>query len=293
MGEAPASGSGNAPDTARRLAQERRIAKEGRQAERAKRAGWIAAEDVLNAGNPNDLIKVLKSGAVDCLFVDPSRWWLKPWTVPQHIWESAQFKNGKLWRNGVCLEGPHQKLIIDKRQWGEHLAGPAAPATAEGDVLQSRPSQQVEQPDIGNKNDVETPAPLPEPAEHAPTVHSELGGRPTDKDLVIGEAKRRIANASLEPLPSTQAEFVRQLHSWLDKRADAIRSKKTGKVMMPETIEGHIQPLWKAYRGNEEEGLDPVFHPFLPSISRLVIPPTNLAPCASTASDGRVRESGD
>jgi hypothetical protein len=100
-----------------------------RQAEREKRAGWIAAKEVLlNAGNPNDLIKALRSGAVDCLFVHPTRWWLKPSTVPEHVWEAAQFKNGELWRNGVCLEGPHQKLVINERQWRELGKLPAVPA---------------------------------------------------------------------------------------------------------------------------------------------------------------------
>jgi len=119
----------NTPDTARRLAQERRIAREQRQAAHEKRAGWIAAEDVLkDANNPNDLIRALKAGAVDCLFVHPTRWWLKPWTVPHDIWESAQFKDGRLWRNGVCLESPHQQLVVNERQWRQHLGGPSLEA---------------------------------------------------------------------------------------------------------------------------------------------------------------------
>jgi hypothetical protein len=153
-------------DDARRLAQGRRIAKERRQAEREKRAGWIAAEDILkDAGNPNALMRALKSGAVDSLFIDPARWWLKPWTVPQHIWESAQFKNGKLWRNGICLEGPHQKFVINKQQWGEfakpHTSAqsadvpPPATDTATNPVELSPPS--AEHP---SQSAVGTPAPV-------------------------------------------------------------------------------------------------------------------------------------
>jgi hypothetical protein len=163
MGEDPASDSGNDPDTTRRLAQERRIAREQRQAEHEKRAGWIAAEDVLEGrGNPNDLFAALASGKVQCLFAHPARWWLKPWTVPQHIWESAQFKNGKLWRNGVCLEGPHQKLIVDERQWGERLGRSAAPAPPGDmppivtDTATNLVEPSAEQP---SKRAVETPAP--------------------------------------------------------------------------------------------------------------------------------------
>jgi hypothetical protein len=155
------------------------VAKERRQAHRVNEAAWIAAGDILkDAGNPNDLIKALQSGVVDCLFIDPSRWWLKPWTVPQHIWESAQFKNGKLWRNGICLEGPHQKLVINERQWCEHLGRPgleaAAPVPAEGDALQSQPPHQVEQFDISTKRDVETPAPGDKTKKRA-TVRAQLG----------------------------------------------------------------------------------------------------------------------
>jgi len=89
-----------------------RTAAKRRQAEREKRAGWIAAENVLNADNPNDLIRALKSGAVDCLFVHPTRWWLKPSTLPEQVWKGARFKNGQLWRNGVCLESHHQQLDL-------------------------------------------------------------------------------------------------------------------------------------------------------------------------------------
>lgn len=158
MGEEPASNSGNDPDTARRIAQERRIAKEGRQAEREKRAGWIAAEDVLEgADNPDALMKALISGAVDCLFVHPTRWWLAPSTVPEEIWEGARFKNGQLWRNGICLEGPHQQLVVNEQQWREYLTSArpaarspeepsAAPESAATPAMSLAPGPQAEQP---------------------------------------------------------------------------------------------------------------------------------------------------
>jgi hypothetical protein len=107
-----------------RMRRERRGALDRRQVEQKKRAGWIAAKVLLNAGNPNDLIKALRSGAVDCLFVHPTRWWLKPSTVPQTAWDGAQFKNGELWRNGICLEGRHQQLVINEQQWRERLGKP-------------------------------------------------------------------------------------------------------------------------------------------------------------------------
>jgi hypothetical protein len=94
-----------------------------RQAMREKRNGWITAEGALKTtDNANDLIQALRSGAVECLFVHPLRWWLKPATVPQNIWEGVQFKNGRLWRNGVCLESDHQELVINERQWQQWIA---------------------------------------------------------------------------------------------------------------------------------------------------------------------------
>jgi hypothetical protein len=74
------------------------------------------------------------------------------------------------------------------------------------------------------------------------------GGRPTDRDRVIAEAKRRIRHES-ETVPGTLAAFARQIHEWLDKQPKAIRVSKTGKVMTADTIEGHIRKLWDARRG--------------------------------------------
>jgi hypothetical protein len=200
-----------------RLRRERRIAKARRQAYRAKEVDWVDAKDVLkDASNPNDLIKALRSGAVDCLFVNPARWWLPPWTVPLSIWESVQFTNGQLWRNAVRIEGPHQQLVVNKRQWLECLGQPAAPVSS-ADVT----------PQVS-------------------AIHSQ-GGRPTDKDRVIAEARRRIGAA--ESLPVTLTEFAGQLHTWLDAQPDARRTKKSGKVLQPETIEDHVRPIWQACRG--------------------------------------------
>jgi hypothetical protein len=72
------------------------------------------------------------------------------------------------------------------------------------------------------------------------------GGRPTDRERIIDEARRRI-NAK-EPLPSTKTAWAKELEAWLDKQPGARRGNKTRKVMTAETIEGHIQPLWNAHR---------------------------------------------
>ncbi len=72
------------------------------------------------------------------------------------------------------------------------------------------------------------------------------GGRPSDKDLIIREAERRIATE--ERLPDSLAAFARDLHAWLDTRPNAHRAQKTGKVMTAATIAGHVRRLWDKRR---------------------------------------------
>jgi hypothetical protein len=68
------------------------------------------------------------------------------------------------------------------------------------------------------------------------------GGRPTDRELVIAEAKRRIARN--ENLPPTLTTFVDQLRAWLAKHPRAHRNKKTNVVMRAKTIRRHVTNLW-------------------------------------------------
>jgi hypothetical protein len=73
------------------------------------------------------------------------------------------------------------------------------------------------------------------------------GGRPTDRDSVIAEAKRRLSGD--KPIPSTLKAFANQLHNWLDKQPDAVRAQKTGQVMSSDTIEAHVRSVWANHRG--------------------------------------------
>jgi integrase len=79
------------------------------------------------------------------------------------------------------------------------------------------------------------------PATSAAAIHK-TGGRPTEKDRIIREAKRRMAANG--PRPPTLTAFARELRQWLDAQPDAHRTSKTKKVMAVDTIEGHIRSLW-------------------------------------------------
>jgi hypothetical protein len=73
-----------------------------------------------------------------------------------------------------------------------------------------------------------------------------LGGRPTDRDLVLGEADWRLRRRKTQA--KSLAAFARELREWLQDHGEH-RGKMTGEVMKPETIEGHVRPLWNRYRG--------------------------------------------
>jgi hypothetical protein len=77
-------------------------------------------------------------------------------------------------------------------------------------------------------------------------VISEKGGRPTDKLRVVEEAQRRLKGG--ESIPSTLAEFARELHEWLERQPNAIRASKTREVMSDGTIEDHVRPVWNEHR---------------------------------------------
>jgi hypothetical protein len=84
------------------------------------------------------------------------------------------------------------------------------------------------------------PAPA---ASAAPPVSS--GGRPTDRDLVLGEAEWRLKHRRTQA--KTLAAFAREIREWL-KVHGRRRVKKTGEVMKAKTIEGHVRSLWKKYK---------------------------------------------
>jgi hypothetical protein len=73
------------------------------------------------------------------------------------------------------------------------------------------------------------------------------GGRQSDKEAIVAEAQRRVA--ADESIPTTLSAFARDLHFWLDEQPQVLRRNNAGKVLGPASIEEHIRPLWRKYRG--------------------------------------------
>jgi hypothetical protein len=115
--EAPASD----PDTARRIAQERRIAREGRATFAKKDAHWLTVEQALKiegTTDPTRLRMELKNG-LPCQFRHRGRWWqIKP------VEEVAPLLAG---RNPFDLQDQDWELVVHERWWCERLNKPAAP----------------------------------------------------------------------------------------------------------------------------------------------------------------------
>jgi hypothetical protein len=84
---------------------------------------------------------------------------------------------------------------------------------------------------------VETPAPeTPTPGHGLADGPKRRKGRPSSKELVRTEAKRRLdAN---ENIPETQKEFVNQLAKWLNTE------HPKAPAMKPHTVENNIRDLW-------------------------------------------------
>jgi hypothetical protein len=73
------------------------------------------------------------------------------------------------------------------------------------------------------------------------------GGHQSDREAIVAEAQRRVTAG--ESIPMTLSAFARELHFWLDGQPQVFRRNNTGKVLGPASIEEHIRPLWRKYRG--------------------------------------------
>ncbi len=167
-------------------------------------------------GNPNDLMKALRSGAVACLFIHPPRWWLKPSTVPQTAWEGAQFKSdGKLWRNGVCLEGHQQQLVINEQQWGQYSGKPAAPASS-ADVTSIM---------TGTATDPVEPSPSMPPAE-TPALSS--APSPQAEQQLPPPQTRTTKRTTIEEYAAFQNDYLKTYGVYASKKAERNWAKAKG-----------------------------------------------------------------
>jgi hypothetical protein len=143
--------------------RERRGALDRREAQKTKEAAWLdiaGALELDGAGSPANLLEACRLGKVRHCFRHKGRWW---WTKPvRHdvLQRATIFENRLIGADGSELENDHWQFQINLSDWREHLGGPvlevATPGPAEGVASQPHLSQQVEQPDISNKNDIET-----------------------------------------------------------------------------------------------------------------------------------------
>jgi hypothetical protein len=86
------------------------------------------------------------------------------------------------------------------------------------------------------------------------SVHAEVpvvlpevnpGGRPTDRDRIVEEARRRLsAKNAKENVRPRLAPFCRDLRDWLKKQPDPELNSKTGEVMSVDTIEVHVRKIF-------------------------------------------------
>ena len=88
------------------------------------------------------------------------------------------------------------------------------------------------------------PAPTPELSQ-SPQAQRQPGGRPTDRDMVLGEADWRLRNRKTKA--KSLPVFAQELHKWLEVHGEH-RNKKTGEVMKVGTIKRHVRPLWNKFR---------------------------------------------
>ena len=132
------------------------------------------------------------------------------------------------------------------------LGEPSAPApVAEASVSVANTETPAAEPEVVSPPavdaiTVETPA-----ASAASLINR--GGRPTDRDLVLEEAERRLEHP--QQVPKTLRAFSRELRKWLSGHGRH-RVKKTGEVMKAKTIEDRVRPLWNAYEHDRDMVLE-------------------------------------
>jgi hypothetical protein len=123
-------------------------------------------------------------------------------------------------------------------------------AVIDGDVLvdvnQARQSH-VEISIADLEFELKQSAPKTDSLAFPPTA--EQGGRPSNRTEIEAEAERRLISES-EKIPSSLAAFSRDLHSWLDKQTWAQRGARGRKVLSSASVEDHIRPLWRKYKGD-------------------------------------------
>jgi hypothetical protein len=171
---------------------------------------------------------------------------------------NPRWQRGQLNVRGFFVDGRDESraILVWEEDLDRFVAGltPAAPpegepasaviaespvANTEPEVQPKAPDKQSEEPAVADPAQA-TPEPVTSAESPAAPPEPNLGGRPTDRDLLLEEADWRLRH---ERRPPSLAAFGRELRLWLDVHGEH-RAKKTGEVMKAETIEDHIRDLW-------------------------------------------------
>jgi len=87
--------------------------------------------------------------------------------------------------------------------------------------------------------------PVPAASEELPGV-LKPGGRPTDRDRIVEEARRRLsAEGAKETVPRELASFARSLRRWLQQQPNPVLTN--GEVMSVDTIEEHVRGMFREF----------------------------------------------
>jgi hypothetical protein len=106
------------------------------------------------------------------------------------------------------------------------------PGASGGPQPEESPPQSTEPVAVAGA--AESPVALPEP---------NRGGRPTDRERIVAEARRRLD--AKENVPRKLVQFAGDLRKWLEKQPDPELSN--GQVMAVDTIEGHVRAMFNEF----------------------------------------------
>jgi hypothetical protein len=171
----------------------------------------------------------------------------------------------------ITLEARPKESPPAATQSDEPMAANPAQAIAEVQPVASPSATQPNDPTAGIQ--AESPLPVAQPVESAiadpgpavsgpaaaekpvPVASVEVltalqepdpGGRPTDHDLLVAEAVRRLK----ETVPRHLSTLRRDMHKWLSEHPDAHKNSK-GQIVSGETVEDHIRDVYRVAKEAE------------------------------------------
>jgi hypothetical protein len=118
-------------------------------------------------------------------------------------------------------------------------------ATPEPEAQSETPPLPAAEPAVADPAQA-TPEPVTSAESPAASPEVNPGGRPTDRDRIQAEARRRLDVK--ENVPRNLAPFARQLRGWLEKQSNPERNSK-GEVSSKDTIEEHVRDMFWDFWG--------------------------------------------